>query len=159
MYADHPAAIASLQRAAAIKPAVPFVPNQVTVGGKILTQMSPNRYAHLDDAAFTPREVELGGNKYVQLSKGSFGRVPTALGNDMRTKEDLKDINRELASIEKQIAAAPLPSSIPPLQAQKAVLKKQKQAMLEAASAGTKGATTPSVKRLVWKDGQLVPKE
>lgn len=158
MYFNHPAAVASLMRSSAAGKAAPFVPSATTIDGQKMFQMSPNRFAFPPgggEAGFTPKEVEVGANKLLQVSPKSYVRVPPPAAAPAM-KENLRDINKEMDMLRKQIANAVSPKDAVPFETKLAELKLKKQTMINTAPA-LPGA--PSVKRLVWKDGQLVPKE
>lgn len=153
MYADHPSAIASLQKAGAAAAQAPFVPSMTELGGEKLFHMGPNRYQFAPEHA-NFGEVEIAGQKYIKAGPRHLINVPKPIPDPM-VKAQVDDIKSEIKLLDKQIGNALSEKDIPPLEAKKTALRLQRDALL----GGKSHASGPSVKRLVWKDGQLVPKE
>jgi hypothetical protein len=154
MYPNNPAALHAFGKA----PAMPFVPTETTVGGEKLIQMSPNRYAFPPSSAnsFVPSVVDVEGTKMMRVSPHTYRPVAPATDKAAAMQKRVQYDNIKGEIKDRQSA---LKSPINFSKVKQDAIKAEIEALREKAERVYAGTNAPTVKRLVYKDGKLVPEE
>jgi hypothetical protein len=154
MYPNNPAALHAFGKA----PSMPFVPTETNVGGQKLIQMSPNRYAFPPSGAgsFTPGIVDVEGTKMMHVSPNTYRPITAATDKNavMQKRVQYENIKGQIKDRQ-----AALKSPINFSKAKQDAIRAEIDALQKKAEAVYAGTNAPTTKRLVYKDGKLVPAE
>jgi len=161
MKAANVSAMSNAQRAA--QAAIPFVPQSKMVDGQKMYQKSLHQWGFAPDAGGKIGEVvKVGGQDYARTGPNSLqrlGREP--LSNLAKVKLDnLKQEAHELRSVLADEKAELLTAGTHAAAKKRlAEIHQEEEALAGGSTVEAASSTAPQVKRLIWKDGKLVPKE
>lgn len=137
LYFNHPSAIAQLQKQANTTPHQPFAPTETMVGGQKLIQMSPNRFAFAPNQPGNLGETtQVGDQQYVRTGPRHLQAIHPAKPS-LETMEQIRDINRQTVSLQKQMEKLIDPEEALALQKKIDTLRAEKMKLIKSTAKGS----------------------
>lgn len=156
---NNPGALASMMGKIAASKEAPFIPSSKTVDGQKMFQMSPNRFAFPPNTpdGFQPKTVEVDGQKLLQTGPHQFRETGKQEGKDAAA---YKRVQKENIIAEAKSLQHSLDTDVMNKEKRAALAAQIAELRQKAASIyAPQSKSTNAAKRLIFRDGKLVPRE